>query len=149
VTQEFTHIDGGCHCGVIRFVLKWPEVVPNIGVRQCSCTFCQKHAGAWTSHQDAELTIELSDESLVSRYRFGTKTADFYVCSVCGVVPFVLSEIGGINYAVVNVNTFVSADKIHYSCSSTDFDGEGTSSRLDRRARNWISNVQFSVVVTG
>lgn len=87
------------------------------------------------------LAVEINDPSLVSKYNFGTKTADFYVCSVCGVVPFVLSEIDDNQYAVVNVNTFVNVDSFSLSGSSTDFDGEDTESRLQRRKRNWIPNV--------
>ena len=136
-----TSIHGSCHCGNVRFVLRWPESESEIPVRVCSCTFCQKHAGAWTSHRNSELAIEVDDRSLVSAYRFGTKTADFCVCSVCGVAPFVLSEIDGNRYAVVNVNTFDDVGGLSYSRSRSDFDGEDTGSRLERRKRNWIPNV--------
>jgi len=139
--RDFTPINATCHCGNIRFILRWPEPKSGIHVRMCGCTFCQKHAGAWTSHQNAELAVEIRDPSLVSKYNFGTKTADFFVCSVCGVVPFVLSEIDNNQYAVVNVNTFENVDSLSLSGSSTDFDGEDTESRLQRRKRNWIPNV--------
>ncbi len=112
-----------------------------IPVRKCGCTFCQKHAGAWTSHRDSELAVELHDRSLVSQYRFGTETADFYVCARCGVAPFVLSEIEGNSYAVVNVNSFDDVSGLSFSSSATDFDGEDTGSRLERRKRNWIPGV--------
>ena len=140
-TGQLTPIRGSCHCGNVRFVLRWPESESEIPVRKCGCTFCQKHAGAWTSHRDSELTVELDDRSLVSRYRFGTGTADFYVCSRCGVAPIVLSEIEGILYAVVNVNSFDDVGGLSFSSSATDFDGEDTGSRLERRKRNWIPNV--------
>ena len=142
--RDITLINGACHCGNVRFVLRWPEADPGIPVRKCGCTFCQKHTGAWTSHPSAELVVEIDDRSLVSHYRFGTKTADFCVCSVCGVVPFVLSDIGDNQYAVVNVNTFEDIGGFTLSCSSTDFDGEDTESRLERRKRNWIPKVRFS-----
>lgn len=74
-------------------------------------------------------------------YRFGTETADFYVCSVCGVAPLVLSEIDDNQYAVVNVNTFDDTGGLAFSTSSTNFDGEDAGSRLDRRKRNWIPRV--------
>jgi hypothetical protein len=112
-------------------------------VRECGCTFCQKHAGSWTSHRDSELGVTIGDQSLVSIYNFGTKTADFYVCSVCGVVPFVLSEIDDRKFAVVNVNTFDNIDDFVLVRSSTDFDDEDVGSRLERRKRNWIANVRL------
>jgi hypothetical protein len=58
-------------------------------------------------------------------------------------VPVVTSEIEGRLYAVVNVNTFDGVDAALLKRSPANFDGEGTGSRLARRARNWIANVQF------
>ena len=136
-----TSIRGSCHCGNIRFVLRWPESESEIPVRKCGCTFCQKHGGAWTSHRSSELAVEVDGRSPVSTYRFGTGTADFYVCSACGVAPFVLSEIDDNRYAVVNVNTFDDAGDLSLSVSASDFDGEDTGSRLERRKRNWIPKV--------
>lgn len=86
----------------------------------------------------------LEDTALVSQYRFGTKTADFYVCARCEAVPFVTSTIEGTLYAVVNVNTFEGADRALPVESSTNFDGEGTGERLDRRKRNWIPDVTIA-----
>ena len=142
---EQTHINGACHCGNIRFDLRWPKSESEIPVRECGCTFCQKHGGAWTSNRDSELAVSFADESLVSRYRFGTATADFYVCSKCGVVPFVLSAIEKDLYAVVNVNTFEGVDSLSLVRSPASFDGEDTANRLERRKRNWIANVRISV----
>ncbi len=88
--------------------------------------------------------MEFNDFSTVSTYQFGTKTADFYLCSVCGVVPFVISDIEDNRYAVVNVNSFEDIGQLSFSSSSTDFDGEDTGSRLERRKRNWIPNVRIS-----
>ena len=137
-------INGACHCGNIRYLLNWPGPGTEIPVRECGCTFCQKHGGAWTSHRDSELAVVVDDESVISKYRFGTSTADFYVCSQCGAVPFVISDIENHLYAVVNVNTFEGMDSSSLLRSATNFDGEDTADRLDRRKRNWISNVRFS-----
>jgi len=139
--RDNIEIDGSCHCGNIHLVLQWPGPNTEMGVRMCACSFCQKHAGAWTSHRDARLTIDIVNKSLMTKYRFGTKTADFYVCSTCGVVPFVLSEIKGRVYAVVNVNSLHDTDRLVSSRSATDFDGEEKGTRLDRRRQNWIPDV--------
>lgn len=139
--QEHIEIDGSCHCGNIRFVLRWPGVDKEMPVRKCGCTFCQKHAGAWTSHRNATLTVNIVTPSMVKQYRFGTKTADFYVCSTCGVVPFVLSEIDATTYAVVNVHSLHDSDCPMFSESVTNFDGENQDARLNRRQQNWIPNV--------
>lgn len=135
-------IHGSCHCGNIRFELGWPKLEKEISVRECGCTFCTKHAGAWTSHPDSELVVQIGDSSAVSEYRFGTETAKFCVCAVCGVVPLVLCDIENSLYAVVNVHTFEDIDGLTFSRLTTSFDGESTSSRLQRRERNWIPGVQ-------
>ena len=138
------HIDGKCHCGNISYKLIWPGDGVEIPVRECGCTFCTKHAGAWTSHRDSELTAAVRNESTISKYQFGTGTAEFYVCSHCGVVPFVVSEIENHLYAVVNVNTFEGIAPSSFVRVTTNFDGEDTGSRLERRKRNWIGSVRVS-----
>lgn len=140
--MTFTII-GSCHCRNIRFELAWPDDAPQIGVRECDCSFCQKHGGKWTSHRDAELDVQIDDASKVSKYRFGTGTAEFQFCSVCGAVPFVVSEIEKHLYAVVNTNTFEPNDGISFTHSTTDFDDEDVGSRLKRRAQNWIPTVRL------
>ncbi len=137
-------IEGKCHGGNITYVLHWPGAGDEIPVRACGCSFCTKHGGAYTSHRDAELAAVVHDETLVSRYRFGTETAEFYLCSRCGVVPFVTSTIADHLYAVVNVNSFEGIDPARFSRAVTDFDGETTQIRLDRRKRNWIPSVTIT-----
>ncbi len=144
MNKQRTRIKGGCHCGNIHFDLLWPQSETSINVRNCGCTYCQKHGGAWTSHRDAELAAAIVDASLVSKYRFGTRTADFYVCSVCGAVPFVACEIDGRQYAVVNTLTFKDLAGKGLTVSASNFDGEGTGDRLSRRQRNWIPRVRIS-----
>ena len=137
-------IEGKCHCGNISFALRWPGDGVAIPVRVCGCTFCIKHGGAWTSHRDAELMAEIRDDTLVSKYRFGTSTADFYVCARCGAVPFVISAIDARLYAVVNVNTFEGINRSSLVQTTANFDGEGTGDRLERRKQNWIRAVHIS-----
>ena len=134
-------ITGSCHCGNIRYTLRWPAGSPGIATRACGCTFCRKHGAAWTSHVDARLDFAISLPERSSRYRFGTATADFVVCSDCGVAPLVLSNIDGRRYAVVNVNTFDSDHGFELSQTATDFDAEDESSRLERRKHYWIASV--------
>jgi hypothetical protein len=137
-------IEGSCHCGNIRYVLDWPGDKSDIKIRACGCAFCTKHGGSWTSHRDSELVAEIRHPSLLSKYRFGTRTADFYVCARCGAVPFVTGAIDDRVYAVVNVNTFEGIDPSSLARTATNFDGEGTGERLERRKRNWIPTVRIS-----
>jgi hypothetical protein len=136
-------IDGKCHFGNIAFDLLWPGDGGDIPARACDCTFCSKHAGVWTSHPDAKLRIRIQADADVSRYAFGTRTARFHVCRRCGVVPTVTSELEGRTYAVVNVHAFVGVDAAALRHAPASFGGEDLATRLARRTRNWIGDVQF------
>lgn len=137
-------IEGKCHCGNIYYTFHWPGDGTSIPVRECSCSFCTMRGGIYTSHPQAELSATIRDGQLVSKYRFGTRTADFYVCSRCGAVPFVTSQIQGHLYAVVNVNTFEDIDRSILQRVSANFEGEDTENRLARRARTWIPTVSIA-----
>ena len=86
-------ITGKCHCGNIAFDLDWKGSPTEIPARACSCTFCVKHGGVWTSHPGSNLAVEVRNPAQASKYVFGTRTAIFLVCSICGAVPLVTSEI--------------------------------------------------------
>jgi hypothetical protein len=58
-------------------------------------------------------------------YTFGTKTAEFHVCSKCGIVPVVTSTIDGHVHAVVSVNAFENVDSSLLQRAEVSFDGEG------------------------
>lgn len=136
-------IAGSCHCGNIRFTLAWAPDPADIPARACTCTFCRKHGGVWTSYPAGSLQVKIENAARVSRYAFDTATADFHVCMQCGVVPLVTSAIDGQVYAVVNVNTFDNVDASLLRPSPSTVDGENSSDRLSRRKRNWIADVSF------
>jgi hypothetical protein len=134
-------ITGGCHCGNISFTLDWPGDAAEIPARSCGCSFCQKHGGVWTSRPDAALRVRIHDAGAVSRYVFGTGTAEFLVCASCGVTPLVTSRIEDRTYAVVNVNTFENVERARLRATPASFEGEEVGARLERRKRNWIARV--------
>ena len=134
-------IRGSCHCANVSYGLTWPDDAAKIRARRCGCTFCLKHGGVWTSDPAATLSVRIARPAEVSRYEFGTATAEFVVCARCGVVPLVTSRIGERNYAVVNVNTFDAVDAARLEILPASFDGEDVGDRLARRQRNWIPDV--------
>lgn len=140
-------INGKCHCGNITFEFIRPDFDPasdtDLPVRSCTCSFCIKHGGAYTSHPQGALHARIGDESQVQRYQFGTGTAHFYICKQCGVFPFVTSEIEGNLYAVVNVNTFENVRRDKLIPKPTDFEAEDVGERLERRTRTWIPTVEI------
>jgi len=136
-------IHGSCHCGNVSFELGWDPDPSEIPARACGCSFCVKHGGVWTSHPRGALRIRVNEPSLVSRYSFGTGTALFHVCSRCGAVPVVTSEIDAHVYAVVSVNAFDDVNHSLLRRAPASFQGETVASRLDRRKTNWIADVRF------
>jgi hypothetical protein len=136
-------ISGRCHCANITFALVWEPEPSEIPARACTCSFCVKHGGVWTSCPSGSLKVTVKDPSLVSKYAFGTRTAQFHICSRCGVVPVVTSQIDGRLYAVVSVNAFEAVEPSLLRHASTTFDGEDEGTRLARRQRNWIADVEF------
>jgi catechol 2,3-dioxygenase-like lactoylglutathione lyase family enzyme len=136
-------ISGRCHCGNIAYTLDWKTDPTEISARACTCTFCSKHGGVWTSNPDGSLAVTVQNPQQVSRYAFGTSTADFHVCTRCGVVPVVTSEIEGNLFAVVNVNTFENVEPSLLRRSSASLDEETGAERLGRRQRNWIADVTY------
>jgi hypothetical protein len=136
-------ISGSCHCGNITFRLDWRPEPTEIPARACSCSFCAKHGGLWTSCPTGSLRITVRQPQLVSKYSFGTRTADFHVCSSCGVVPVVTSRIEGHLYAVVSVNAFQDVDPALVRRAAATYDGESESTRLARRKLNWIADVEI------
>jgi len=136
-------IRGSCHCGNISFLLTWEPDPTEIPARACDCSFCTKHGGVWTSNPNGSLKVEVKDPSLVSKYTHGTETADFHVCSRCGVVPLVTSKIDNRLYAVVSVNAFEDVARSLLRRAAVSFGEETEASRLARRKRNWISRVEY------
>jgi hypothetical protein len=137
-------IQGSCHCGNISFELTWDPEPSEIPARACNCSFCTKHGGVWTSNPTSTLAVSIREPALVSKYSFGTATALFHICSRCGIVPVVTSEIDGRAYAVVSVNAFNNVPQSLLRRSASDFEGENVESRLARRKRGWIANVLFT-----
>ena len=97
---------GSCHCGNVEFALftgKSAELVP----RRCSCSMCRRHGASYISDPGARLALRYRDRSSLSTYRFGHGTAQWIICSKCGVLTAVLCEIEGRLHAVVRVQSMV------------------------------------------
>jgi len=137
-------IHGQCHCGNISFELSWNPDPVEIPARKCDCSFCMKHGGVWTSNPQSSLIVSIGEPEAVSLYEFGTRTAQFQVCSRCGVVPLATCRIDGRLYAVVSCNAMQDIDPSLIRPAVASFGAENVEGRLARRARNWIGDVRFS-----
>jgi len=136
-------LTGGCHCGNIRLTLSGVPEGALLAVRECGCSFCVKHGGLWMAPAGARLTVAIAQPAEAARYAFGTRTADFHVCRLCGVVPLVTSRIEGRLYAVVSVRALEGIPEARLERRAVDFEGEETAERLARRVRHWIADVEF------
>jgi hypothetical protein len=137
------HITGQCHCGNVAFTLDWQPEPTEIPARACTCSFCVAHGGVWTACPGGSLRITRRDRTRVCDYEFGTRTAQFHVCAICGVVPVATSRIDDHLYAVVNVNSFQNVPPGMLRRAPVSFDNEAETERLARRQRNWIGDVAF------
>lgn len=134
-------VTGGCHCGALKYRFVSPVPIAELPVRPCSCSFCVKHGGRYTSHPEGALRLEVSDPALLERYRFGHETADFLLCRHCGTLIAATCEIGGRLRGVLNINSAEQHDRFAPPAPPSRFDAEGRDDRISRRERNWIGEV--------
>ena len=95
---------GGCHCENIKVRLRLAKPPEQMPLRSCSCSFCRSHGTRTISDRDGLVEIAATDWSLVERYRFGSRTADYVLCRRCGVYVGAVCETSSGLRAVVNVN---------------------------------------------
>lgn len=134
---------GSCYCGNIRFVFATDKADAELPVRECQCAFCLQHGRISTSDPDGELRISIEAPENVNKFRFGQRTADFYVCRQCGTIPVVTSEVGGVTVGLVDVRMIEGFAWSSAGTTRHDVEGEEIADRLARRRRNWIGTVTF------
>lgn len=131
---------GSCHCGNVEFTLFTEKNVDGFTPRRCSCSMSRRHGASYISDPNARLALSYRDRSLLSVYRFGHGTAQWIICSRCGVLTAVLCEIEGRLRAVARVQAMVE-HAFPGPEVSTDFESESVAERLERRAGTWIGTV--------
>jgi hypothetical protein len=135
-------LKGSCHCGNVEFTLFTETSVDDLVPRRCSCSMCSRHGASYISDPSARLVLSYRDQSLLSVYRLGHGTAQWIICSRCGVLTAVLCEIGDHLRAVVRVQSIVGQN--FPAEVPTNFEAESVAERLDRRAKTWIGAVEVS-----
>ena len=99
-----------------------------------------------TSDPNGTIRITVRDESKLSRYRFGLKTADFLVCADCGVYIGALMEEDGRQWMTVNANAFKPPPPSDFPATPVNFDAEDVPARLARRKAKWTPVSQFGLI---
>lgn len=71
-----------CHCGTIELELTLPRGIED--PRRCDCSMCRRRGAIVASVPLENLRIVKGQEAL-RLYQFGTRTAQHFFCSVCGI----------------------------------------------------------------
>lgn len=78
-------VQGGCHCGAVRFEAELPD--PPVAALACNCSVCRMtgFVHVMVPHEQFDL---LTGRDTLASYRFGTGSAEHLFCSKCGVKSF-------------------------------------------------------------
>ena len=79
----------------------------------------------------------------MNKYRFGHRTADFFICRECGAIPVVTSDVDNTTVGLVDVRMIEGFSWSRDSTSHSQLGGEGIEERLARRKRTWTGTVTF------
>lgn len=80
--SEPVTLNGSCHCGAVKFTAELPEGLAS--ARRCTCSICRMRGAVAVTSTPAGFHITQGEDKLAT-YRFNTKTAEQYFCSVCGI----------------------------------------------------------------
>ena len=76
---------GRCHCGNLELALETSLRPEELSLRADTCSFCRRHGARTTSDPSGHVVITVHHPEQLLRYRFGLRTADFLVCTRCGI----------------------------------------------------------------
>ena len=140
-------IEGGCHCGNLRFALATAFTPASLPLRACQCSFCRAHGAVSTSDPAGRVQLAIRDPARVIRYRFGLQLADFLVCGGCGVYVGAQMAEGPDCWMVLNANTLDAVDAVRdRAAEPMDYDGEDASGRIARRKARWTPVAQAAAI---
>ena len=127
---------GRCHCGAVSVAFSSDIPPAEAEVRECQCSFCRLHGARATSDPDGRLVFTEHEPDTLKRYAFGLKTADFLVCSRCGVY-IGIQLTAGAPVGIVNINTLDDRALFTAEPITADYDYEDTAGRIARREAKW------------
>lgn len=74
-----------CHCGAVEFSVQLSDGYHTI--RRCDCSFCRMRGAITVSAPLSGIEV-LKGKDKLTEYRFNTRQAVHYFCSVCGIYTF-------------------------------------------------------------
>jgi hypothetical protein len=75
---------GGCHCGAVRFTVRFPNPPELL---DCNCSLCSKTGYLHLIVSRADFTL-LSGADNLAEYRWQTGVARHLFCTICGIKSF-------------------------------------------------------------
>jgi hypothetical protein len=133
---------GSCHCGATGYSFETAIAVARWTIRACQCGFCRAHGAQTTSDPAGQLTFLVHRPESLRRYRFGLKTADFLLCSSCGVYMGAQIETPQGGFGTVNVLALGTLAQGLPAAVPADYSSEGPGERSRRRAERWTPLVK-------
>lgn len=131
---------GGCHCGNLSYVAQMNNAPSIWRPRSCDCKLCTSHGASYVSDNKGTLTIHINKESEVSKYRQGSKIADFLICKKCGVLTNVIYKDSDNAFGSINVRSTIAYEKFSEG-HVTHLTKLGDKERIKRWKEIWFPNV--------
>lgn len=78
-------LNAQCHCEAVKFTVELSDNFETI--RRCNCSFCRMRGAVAVSAPLLGINVYEGRDKL-TEYRFNTKQAAHYFCSVCGIYTF-------------------------------------------------------------
>ena len=133
--------ESSCHCGNITGQLE-SEIKPEkFELRRCLCNFCIKHGAITATDPNGLLRLNIGVEKDTSHYRFGLRTAEFVVCSVCGVYVAAILEADGGRFSTFNINTMKNVADFRGTPTPVNYEKESAMEKVSRRRLVWTPTV--------
>ena len=101
-----------CHCGAIEAEINVPENLEK--VLRCNCSLCKRKGAVMSMVKNNDFKI-IKGEDKLSLYKFHTKVANHYFCSMCGIYthhhPRINPAMTGFNLGCIeDIDTFKFKD---------------------------------------
>ena len=129
--------EGKCYCGGIGFRYATNVAPGEWSIRACQCRFCLAHDALSTSDPAGSVAFVSTNPERLQRYRFGLKTADFLLCTNCGVYIGAVIETDTGRFGIVNTHALAPLPENIAGVAPMSYDDEDTDGRVSRRQERW------------
>jgi hypothetical protein len=133
-------VKGGCHCGNISYVAEFTKKLSEYTPRACDCTLCTGHGASYASDRNGTLKININNEDDISKYRQGSRIAEFLICKICGIMTGVCYEENGCVYGSINVRSACEHAAFGYN-QIAQLEQLSDEDRIKRWKKYWFRNV--------